>query len=145
MEIDTPIIQRKRRQTYINRDDDRICNSEKTEQIHQALAKMIAVNQMPLSFCSSVGFKQFMAIVEPNYKMCKEGAIKSRLKALKSSIKQTIRTNMKESKSITCTSDCWSSLSQHSYITLTTHMIDNQWCPKSYTLTTHQMEESQFC
>jgi hypothetical protein len=62
LEIDVPI-PRKLRRIYRNREDDRICNSEKTEQIHQALAKMIAVNQMPLSFCSSEGFKQFMTVV----------------------------------------------------------------------------------
>jgi hypothetical protein len=50
------------------------------------LAKIIAVNQMPISFCSSEGFKQFMAVVEPNYKICKEGAIKSRMKVLRSSV-----------------------------------------------------------
>ncbi|KAL5237394.1 hypothetical protein ACI65C_004804 [Semiaphis heraclei] len=55
-EIGAPI-PRKRRRTYKNQEDDRICNSDKTEQIHQALAKMIALNQMPLSFCSSEGFK----------------------------------------------------------------------------------------
>jgi len=48
-EIDASI-PRKRRRTYKNQEDDRICNSDKTEQIHQALAKMIALNQMPLSF-----------------------------------------------------------------------------------------------
>lgn len=35
---------------------DRECNYEKTEQIHQALAILIAMNQLPLSFCSSPGF-----------------------------------------------------------------------------------------
>ncbi|XP_060859967.1 E3 SUMO-protein ligase ZBED1-like [Metopolophium dirhodum] len=140
LEIDAPI-PRKRRRTFINR-EDKICNSEKTEQIHQALAKMIAVNQMPISFCSSEGFKQFMAVVEPNYKICKEGAIKSRMKVLRSSVTEIIQKKLRDSKSIACTSDCWSSLSQHSYITVTTHIIDDQWCPKSYTLTTHAMEES---
>ncbi|KAL4131395.1 hypothetical protein QTP88_008711 [Uroleucon formosanum] len=141
LEIDTPI-PRKRRRTFINREDDKICNSEKTEQIHQALAKMIAVNQMPISFCSSEGFKQFMAVVEPNYKICKEGAIKSRMKVLRSSVTEIIKKKLRDSKSIACTSDCWSSLSQNSYITVTTHIIDDQWCLKSYTLTTHAMEES---
>lgn len=37
---------------------------------------------------------------------------------------------------------CWSSISQQSYITVSAHIIDNQWCPKSCTLTTHEMEES---
>jgi hypothetical protein len=59
----------KRRRTYIDKnfERNRICTSERTEEIHQALAKMIAMNQFPLSFCSSSGFKKFMNIVEPNY------------------------------------------------------------------------------
>jgi len=82
-----------------------------------------------------------MAVVEPNYKICKE--IKSRLKALKSSVKEIMKKNLRDSIiSIACTSDCWSSISQQSYITVSTHIIDNQWFPKSYTLTTHEMEES---
>lgn len=47
---------------------------------------MIAINQMPFSFCSSSRFKQRMSIDEPNYTICKEGAFKQRLKVLKSSI-----------------------------------------------------------
>jgi len=66
---------------------------------------------MPLSFCSSESFKQFMATVKPNYKICKEGAIKWRLKALRSLITKIIQNNLGDSKSIECTSDCCSSLS----------------------------------
>jgi hypothetical protein len=86
---------RKRRRTYINKNFERnqICTSERTEEIHQALAKMIAMNQMPLSFCSSSGFKQFVNIVEPNYIICKEGAIKQRLKGFKSSVEDSIKKN----------------------------------------------------
>lgn len=73
---------KKRRRTFMNKsiEHKNICSSERTEQVHQALPKMIVINQMPLSFCSSSGFQQFMAIVEPNYLICKEGAIKRRLK-----------------------------------------------------------------
>jgi len=79
---------------------------------------MIAINQMPLSFCSSFGFKQFMSIVEPNYVICKEGAIKQRLKGFKSSVEEQIKHELKNARSVSCTSDCWSSIAQESYITL---------------------------
>ncbi|KAL4101131.1 hypothetical protein QTP88_021151 [Uroleucon formosanum] len=107
---------RKRRRTFMNNniEPNNICSSERTEQITQALAKMIAINQIPLSFCSSSGFQQFMAIVEPNYLICKEGAIKRRLKAFKSSVEEQIKKQLRNAKS---------------------------WCPKSYTLTTHQLED----
>lgn len=86
---------RKRRRTYANRKNDDFCNSEETELIHQALAKMIAMNQMPISFCTSAGFEQFMNIVKPNYKICKEEAIKKRLKSLKLSIQDIIQRDLK--------------------------------------------------
>ncbi|KAL4089036.1 hypothetical protein QTP88_024114 [Uroleucon formosanum] len=134
---------RKRRRTYIDKniDRNRICTSERTEEIHQALAKMIAMNQMPLSFCSSSGFKQFMSIVEPNYIICKEGAIKQRLKGLKSSVEYMIKKELKDASNVSCTTDCWSSIAQETYITVTAHFIDDQWCPKSYTLTTHKLDD----
>jgi len=84
---------------------------------------MIAINQMPLSFCSSSGFKQFMSIVEPNYIICKEGAINQRLKGFKSSVENLIKKELKDAKSVSCTSDCWSSIAQESYITVTAHFI----------------------
>ena len=43
------------------------CTSRRQEQISQALARMISANIMPISFCNSKGFKEFMAILEPGY------------------------------------------------------------------------------
>lgn len=82
-----------------------------------------------------------MSIVEPNYIICKEGAIKQRLKGFKSSVENLIKKELKDAKSVSCTSDCWSSIAQESYITVTAHFIDDQCSPKSYTLTTHKLEE----
>lgn len=102
---------------------------------------MIAVNQLPLSFCSSNGFHDFMSVVEPNYKPCKEEAIKTRLKILSSNIEELIKKDLQDASSICCTTDCWTSISQESYITVTAHVIDSKWCAKSYTLTTHEMDK----
>lgn len=99
------------------------------------------MNQLPLSFCSSSGFRQFMAVVEPNYKIIKEEALKKRLHILKSTVEEKIRNNLKDVQSVVCTSDCWSSLAQNSYITITAHALDNDWSPLSFTLTTQEMEE----
>lgn len=54
---------------------------------------MVALNQMPISFCSSPGFHYFMSIVEPNYKAIKEKALKKRLFALKIDIKKKVKKN----------------------------------------------------
>lgn len=113
---------------------------KKTEQIHRALASLIAMNQLPLSFCLSPGFCQFMAVVEPNYKICSDQALKKRLHALKSNVVDKIKNELQNVKSVVCTTDGWSSMAQNSYISLTAHIIDNQW---SFTLATQEMAERQ--
>lgn len=82
-----------------------------------------------------------MSIVEPNYKAIKEEALKKRLFALKIDIKKKVKEKLRSAQSVSCTSDCWSSLSQQSYITISAHIIDTQWCPISFTLTTHELHE----
>ncbi|KAL5246430.1 hypothetical protein ACI65C_013838 [Semiaphis heraclei] len=107
--------------TSVNRE----CNSEKTEQIHQALASLIAMNQLPISFCSSPGFCQFMAVVELNYKVCRDEAMKKGLHSLKSKVENKIKNELRNVKSLVCTTDGWCSMAQNSYISLTAHIITN--------------------
>lgn len=120
---------------------NRECNPERTEQIHQALASLIAMNQLPISFCSSPGFCQFMAVVEPNYKICRDEVMKKRLHSLKLKVENKIKNELRNVKSLVCTTDGWSSMAQNSYISLTAHIINNEWLPKSFTLATQEMEE----
>jgi len=82
-----------------------------------------------------------MAVVEPNNKVCKQEAMKARINRLKKLVETKIRENLHQTKSIVCTTDGWSSLSQDSYITVTAHTIDLHWNVSSYTLSTHEMEE----
>lgn len=102
---------------------------------------MVALNQMPISFCSSLGFKQFMNVVEPNYKPCSAGTLSKRLDLFFKEIKGKVKCNLEEAMSVSCTTDCWTSRSLESYITITAHIIDTQWKLKTFTLTTHEFEE----
>ncbi|XP_071579102.1 E3 SUMO-protein ligase ZBED1-like [Temnothorax nylanderi] len=115
--------------------------SKRKELIHQALAKMIAINQMPISFCSSEGFRQFMTAVDPGYSPCKDEALKKRLNLLKDNVEEKIKVALKDAVAVSCTTDCWSSLTQHSYVTLIAHMLDENWTPKCFTLGVYEMEE----
>lgn len=135
---------RKRQGKFENKNqlhNGRPLSRERTEIINRSLAEMIAVNQPPISFCSSEGFRNFMAVIEPNYKPCKEEAIKTRLIALTSNVKELIKMELCDFQSISCTSDCWISIAQESYITVTAHTIDSNWYPKSFTLTTNEMDK----
>lgn len=67
---------RKRYEKFENKNDGRLCSRERNENINKPLAELIAVNQLPISFCSSEGFQNFMAVIEPNYKPCKKKLLK---------------------------------------------------------------------
>jgi hypothetical protein len=114
---------------------------ERTESIHQALAKMIALNQLPLSFTASEGFRKFMTVVEPGYKIIKEDSLKRRLNLLAESLKNNLKEKISKAKNIACTADIWSSRTQESYITCTANIIDDEWNCSSMTLSTKELEE----
>lgn len=60
---------------------------------------------------------------------------------MKSNVEDKIKNELQNVKSVVCTTDGWSSIAQNSYISLTAHIIDNQWSPKSFTLATQEMTE----
>lgn len=96
---------------------DQEYNYKLAEKIHQALASLIVMNQLPILFCSSPGFCQFMAVVKTNYKICRYEAIKKRLHSLKSKVEYKIKneSEFRNVKSLVCTADSWSSITQNSY------------------------------
>jgi len=96
----------------------RSCSAERSEIIDQYLTKMIATIQLPLSFVSCPGFVNFMSVIEPNYKICKEITLKKRLNNLYTEVKNKIREELRVASIVACTSDCWTSLAQNSYLTM---------------------------
>ncbi|XP_043258578.1 E3 SUMO-protein ligase ZBED1-like [Colletes gigas] len=82
-----------------------------------------------------------MSVVQPNYKICKDEAMKKRLMGLKSTVVTKIREQLNAVKNVVCTSDCWSSLAQDSYIAITVHIINSNWGTDSFVLSVYEMEE----
>lgn len=56
------------------------------------------MNQLPLSFCSSIGYKNYMSIVEPNYTPCSE-MVKKRLAVLQTTVTEKIKGTLNAVKS----------------------------------------------
>ncbi|RLU25469.1 hypothetical protein DMN91_001979 [Ooceraea biroi] len=123
---------RRKRHRFSTSKNGRSCSTERSEIINQSLTKMIATTQLPLSFVSSPGFVNFMSVIEPNYKMCKEDTLKKRLNNLYTEVKNKIREELRDVSIVACTSDCWTSLAQNSYLTMTVHLIGNNWKPLVY-------------
>ncbi|KAH6935576.1 hypothetical protein HPB50_006836 [Hyalomma asiaticum] len=116
-------------------------SAERQEKIDQALAKMIAVNQLPLAFATSTGFKHFMDVVEPSYKTPSYVKLKNRVKLLHDQLKEKVELHMDSATAVALTSDLWTSRAQDSYITVTAHTLDSEWKSQAFTLATEQMQE----
>lgn len=120
----------------------RECNRERTELIHQALATLIATQGLPVSFCSSLGLGRFMAVVEPSYRLCPEEAMRTRLDSLRSTVEDGIKKELRNANAVACTvhdDRCRSSTAGNFYVSLTAHVVDDQWSPKSFTLAALEM------
>lgn len=110
------------------------------EEINDRIVKMIAVNQMPISFVSSAGYKILMELF-PGHVSIKEEAVKRRLRKLHEDSKNTIMNNLEKNQNVALTTDLWTSVAIHSYLTVVSHSIDENWSPKVYTLDTVSVEE----
>lgn len=127
-------------------DNDRISRTEphvsakREEEINLTLAKIIAVNQLPISFCSSPGGELFAGLF-PGYKMIKEEAMKRRLLLFKENISLKIKSEIKDLEFVSLTTDLWTSLANDSYLSVTAHFINKEWQLNTYLLDTTLMPD----
>uniref|UniRef100_A0A1I7ZJS8 BED-type domain-containing protein n=1 Tax=Steinernema glaseri TaxID=37863 RepID=A0A1I7ZJS8_9BILA len=99
----------------------------KTEAVNRALACMIAVDSQPVAMVDRPGFRHFMSVVAPCYKIRSRTTIcRNDIPALYEEYKERIRNRMSSAKYISFTTDSWSSeTNDHSLLSLTAHWIDN--------------------
>jgi len=71
----------------------------------------------------------------------KEEALKKDYIFFKSTVENKIQDDLNAVQSVVCTTNCWSSMAQHSYMTVIAHVLNNNWSLLSFTLTTEEMEE----
>ena len=93
---------------------------------------MISINMMPISFCNSNGFKEFMAALEPGYQCPCPKSILKRLQIMYNEKRRRIEEELSVIPDIALTNDGWSSRSQDSYISTTAHFINENWVLKNY-------------
>ncbi|XP_055836664.1 E3 SUMO-protein ligase ZBED1-like [Episyrphus balteatus] len=123
------------------RRNDESYNAQRQEQISRATAYMISANGLPISFVESIGFKHFMSVVEPNYKVPVASTILSRLQFLYNQVHDKIKNAIGPVSFVALTTDGWSSRAQDSFISVTLHYVNDDWELKNFTLCAEYMEE----
>ena len=111
--------------------------------IDRAVANLIVETSSPETFIESQGFKNFMAVVEPDYAIPSSEITLKRLEAEYEEKKEEIRNVLESASSVCLTSDFCTAESNVSYLGVRANFIDNNWVPKSFALVMEEMETSQ--
>ena len=95
----------------------------------KAVTKMIIMGELPLRFVDNKGFRHLCSVAIPQFVMPSRRTIGRDVMELfleeKAMLKSLICNNKQQ---MSLTTDLWTSVQNMSYIVITTHFIDSDWC-----------------
>ncbi|KAI4808180.1 hypothetical protein KUCAC02_000246 [Chaenocephalus aceratus] len=128
------------RQTSIIDFSKRPVTDKRRQQITDLLINFVVKDVRPLSALSEEGFRDIMTFFEPGYKIPSHATLWSNIMLQYNTVKARIANEMKD-KSVSLTTDLWTSCTMDPYITITAHYITDTWELKSRVLRTTIMPE----
>jgi len=130
--------------TAFERDSEWDFNDPRSMKIHQLIARMIAVDNQPLSVVSNDGFRAFMQGVEPRYKLPSESYLRQvAVPELCRSLKTKIAAVVEDVQYISLTTNTWTtSVCSESLMSLTGHWLDVTFTRRSAILQTSHLPVS---
>jgi len=118
----------------------RRCDDLRAEKITALTAKMIAEDILPIQFIEGKGFRELMALLEPEYTVPCRQTMTKRLEGMYSETAATLRKILSQANKVALTTDAWTGLTTESYVTITAHYFEG-WDVKSAVLQTRAMPE----
>ena len=98
------------------------------EQCRRALCRMVIVDKLPFKFVEKEGFRNFMKVAQPHFKIPSRTTMTRDCFKLYDEEKQKLKRVFGEARQKVClTTDTWTSLQQINYMCITAHWIDNEW------------------
>jgi len=99
------------------------------EMLRTAFSEMIIEDELPFAHGEKSGLKKFMALACPRFTLpsrrtCTRDTVKIYFEQ-KAKLKMFLQENCQR---VSLTTDGWTSQQQDSYMTVTAHFIDNNWC-----------------
>ncbi|XP_036329417.1 zinc finger BED domain-containing protein DAYSLEEPER-like [Rhagoletis pomonella] len=117
------------------------CTFERQELISRGVARLIASNMFPISFVSSEGFRDFMKLLEPGYKVPSQQSILSRLQLFYNDVREKIANDLAEVESASISVDEWTSRTQDCFLSVEAQYIDKNSELWKVTLCNEQIED----
>lgn len=99
----------------------------------RAIANMIILPEYPLEMFNCMGFTEFCIVMQPLFNVVYHNTIKADImKLYKDEKEKTMNLLSKNQSRIATTCDTWTSSNQNkSYMTITTHFVDDSWTLQS--------------
>ena len=115
------------------------CDPQRSTNITNWITDLIAQGGLPIAFVEGP-FREFMSRLEPGYTTPSRETIKNRLKDKFQTKKEEVKAYLRRTEYVAITTDCWTSLNQDGYMTVTAHAIDNDWRKASFVLDTSPVD-----
>lgn len=98
---------------------------------------MIVTDLQPVSMVEDAGFRHFMKVVEPRYKIPgRKSLMSTEIPKLYEQAKTTLKDSLESANSVVLTSDMWTARTTEAYLTVSGHFIDQNWQMQACTLET---------
>ncbi|KAK6191169.1 hypothetical protein SNE40_002908 [Patella caerulea] len=118
-------------------------NSPRAVNLTNAIAEHLFTDLRPLSMVDSVSFKKILHIAEPRYEVPSRKVFSDKiLPRMYDSTKETIKCKMSNAASTSITTDGWTSISTHSYVTVTVQFMTDDFQIMNYVLQTRELPGS---
>ncbi|KAH9651254.1 BED-type domain-containing protein [Citrus sinensis] len=99
------------------------------EAYRRALSKMIILGELPLNFVDNKGFRYFCNVVVPQFIMPSQRTISRDVMDMFLEEKGILKSLICKNKHrVSLTTDIWTSVQNMSYMVITAHFIDSDWC-----------------
>ncbi|KAI7792078.1 putative zinc finger BED domain-containing protein 1-like [Triplophysa rosa] len=94
--------------------------------LDEALVRMIACDFQPFSIVEDKGFKEYSHLLDPSYSLPSRKTLsKTVMPRLYDKLRGDIMDKIKSASAVCLTTDCWTSLTTESYMTVTCHFIED--------------------
>ena len=104
--------------------------------VRNKLARMVILHEYPLSIVDHIGFEEFVAELQPMFKLVTRNTLKSDiLKIYDNEREKALKITDKNGSRMTITIDIWtSSNKKRGFMVITAHFIDHSWTLQSWVL-----------
>uniref|UniRef100_A0A3Q3QX58 HAT C-terminal dimerisation domain-containing protein n=1 Tax=Monopterus albus TaxID=43700 RepID=A0A3Q3QX58_MONAL len=112
-------------------------DSPRAINITRSLAEMIAKDLQPLSVVEDEGFRNFVKTLDPHYRIpSRKNLMKGKIPALYEECHSRVKKCLDGANSVVLTTDMWTSRATEAYLTVSCHIIDENWQMQAYVLET---------